>query len=113
VRPRRPTITSGPGYPSELVDDVLAWSATPRGGRALEVGPGTGKATVLFAARGLEIVCLELSVEMPNDARRNFAPYAAVKVIDATFEDGRSSIRALISCSRPGLVLGKRRRRIC
>ena len=38
-----------PGYPDDLVDDVTALSGA---GPALEVGAGTGKATVSFAARG-------------------------------------------------------------
>ena len=44
-----------PSYPLALVDDVLAFAGV---GRALEVGAGTGKATVLFAARDVEVVAL-------------------------------------------------------
>jgi len=50
-----------PGYPDELVNDVLA-AAGP--GPALEVGAGTGKATVAFAARGIDLTCLELDPRM-------------------------------------------------
>ena len=47
-----------PSYPAELVEDVIALA--PLDGdapRALEVGAGTGKATVLFAQRGLSDPC--------------------------------------------------------
>ncbi|MFI7611299.1 methyltransferase domain-containing protein [Nonomuraea terrae] len=45
-----------PGYPDRLVTDVLAY-APP--GPALEVGAGTGKATVSFAAHGADLTCVE------------------------------------------------------
>jgi SAM-dependent methyltransferase len=53
-----------PSYPDELVDDVLAFADAGQGDPALEVGAGTGKATVLFAARGLDLTCLEPSANM-------------------------------------------------
>ena len=48
-----------PGYPEALVDDVVALSGIAPGGRILEIGSGTGKATEAFARRGFRIVCLE------------------------------------------------------
>ena len=76
------------GYPDALVDDVIAFA----GGdgphlRALEVGAGTGKATVSFAARGVEIVAVEPSAEMAAVARRNTAPFPGVRIEDTSFED--------------------------
>ncbi|MEV4924567.1 hypothetical protein [Streptomyces roseoverticillatus] len=41
-----------PGYPGRLVEDVLGFAALPTGVPAVEVGAGTGKATLAFAARG-------------------------------------------------------------
>jgi hypothetical protein len=35
-----------PGYPEELFDDMVALSGLPPGGRVLEIGCGTGQATV-------------------------------------------------------------------
>jgi len=50
-----------PIYPEQLVDDAIAFAgeALRAAGRALEVGAGTGKATLQFAARGLEIDAIE------------------------------------------------------
>jgi SAM-dependent methyltransferase len=77
-----------PSYPSALVDDVLEYAGVAPGeaARAVEVGAGTGKATVLFAARGLDIVALEPSAEMAAVARRNFAGYTNVRVAETEFE---------------------------
>jgi SAM-dependent methyltransferase len=47
-----------PGYPDELVDLVVA-HADGEVKRALEIGAGTGKATTLFAARGIEVLAVE------------------------------------------------------
>lgn len=61
---------SRPDYPEQLVRDVLSHVAAgviPQAGgatRALEVGAGTGKATLQFAAHGVAIHALEPSAEM-------------------------------------------------
>src|SRR5258708_2218356 len=75
-----------PGYPEALVDDVLAFTGTPAP-RVLEVGAGTGKATVAFAARGLDIVALEPTPEMAAVAARNCRSFPGVRVEVSTFED--------------------------
>ena len=61
-----------PSYPAALVDEVIAHA----GGlplRALEVGAGTGKATELFAGRGVSIVAVEPSSAMAAVASRKAA----------------------------------------
>lgn len=51
------------GYADELIDAVIGYAGHPvRTG--LEVGAGTGKATRLFAARGLEVTALEPDAAM-------------------------------------------------
>lgn len=54
-----------PDYPAELADAVLAYAGQPVR-RALEVGAGTGKATRLFAARGIHVTALEPDPEMAD-----------------------------------------------
>jgi SAM-dependent methyltransferase len=75
-----------PGYPAALVDDVLA-AAPP--GPAVEVGAGTGKATVAFAARGLVVTCVEPDPRMAAALRRNVAGQPGVRVVVDTFERWR------------------------
>jgi SAM-dependent methyltransferase len=77
---RRPT------YPEDLIDDVIALSGLDAGGRALEVGAGTGKATVLMAARGVKVLAVEPNHDMAQVARRNCAAYPAVEFVEADFE---------------------------
>jgi SAM-dependent methyltransferase len=82
---------SRPSYPEALVDGVLEYAAVTGGAaeRALEVGAGTGKATVLFAARGLDVVALEPSTEMARVARINLADYENVTIEQIEFERWR------------------------
>ncbi len=52
-------------YPAELVDAVLQYAGRPVRS-ALEVGAGTGKATRLFTARGIQVTALEPDAEMAH-----------------------------------------------
>jgi SAM-dependent methyltransferase len=70
-----------PGYPAELVTDVLELAGP---GPVLEVGAGTGKATVLFAAHGIDLTCLEPDPRMAAVLRR---AVPGVPVVESTFED--------------------------
>ncbi len=80
---------SRPSYPEALVDGVLEFAGAGESARAVEVGAGTGKATVLFAARGLDIVAIEPSLDMAAVARRNCAGYENVRIEQTEFERWR------------------------
>lgn len=56
-----------PGYPGALIDDLLALG--PRD--ALDIGCGTGKAAVLLARRGVQVLGVEIDPRMAAVARRN------------------------------------------
>lgn len=89
-----------PGYPSQLVDDVLAFARLGTGDRVLEVGCGTGKATVAFARRGLDMLCLEPSHDMAVVTRRRCDAFPRVTIETLSFEDWpveRGRFRLLIS----------------
>jgi len=80
---------SRPSYPEALVDAVLEYAGARESDRAVEVGAGTGKATVLFAARGLSVLGIEPSAEMAAVARRNCAAYDNVTIAQTEFERWR------------------------
>ena len=62
-----------PGYPEGLVDVVCAGVANDP--RLLEVGSGTGKATMPYARRGFGITCVEPGENLAAVAQRNLAAY--------------------------------------
>jgi SAM-dependent methyltransferase len=71
------------GYPDELVDDVMAYAGRPVR-TALEDGAGTGKATRVFAARGIAVTASDPDAEMLAELRRHVP--ASVRAEQATFE---------------------------
>jgi SAM-dependent methyltransferase len=75
-----------PGYPEELFDDLARLVGLRRGSRVLELGCGTGQATVSLARRGYVVVAVELGAGLADVARRKLAPFSAVRVVNAAFE---------------------------
>jgi SAM-dependent methyltransferase len=48
-----------PTYPADLVDDVLAYAGTLTGAGVVDVGAGTGRASLAFAERGVPVTAVE------------------------------------------------------
>ncbi len=72
------------GYPDELVDEVVTYAGrTVRS--ALEIGAGTGKATRVFAARGIAVTATDPDAAMLTELRRHVP--ASVTIVQSTFED--------------------------
>jgi len=83
-----------PFYDQELADrgDGGLWewaAATPPGCRVLELGSGTGRATVFLARAAGRVVALELSPEMIVVARRRLAGFSSVALLAADMRDAR------------------------
>lgn len=77
-----------PGYPTELVDMVMTYAGRPVL-TALEIGAGTGKATRLFAQRGVTVTATEPDGAMLAELLKHVP--ANVKTVQAAFEDLRPS----------------------
>lgn len=80
-----------PGYPDELVDDVLAFAADGHPeeyvGRVVEAGAGTGKATTAFASRGVTLTSIEPDPRMAEALTRNCREFPGTTVVVSRFED--------------------------
>jgi SAM-dependent methyltransferase len=76
-----------PRYPNGLVDDLIALAGLPAQGRILEIGAGTGIATLPLAERGYQIVAVELGAELAAVAKRKLAKFGNVEVMVSAFED--------------------------
>ncbi len=72
------------GYPDELVEEVLAYAGRPVR-TALELGAGTGKATRVFARRGIVVTATDPDPAMLTELR-NHVPNT-VTTVQGTFED--------------------------
>lgn len=78
---------SRPGYPEALFDDILLFADMPVDGSILEIGPGAGQATLPFARRGYNMLCVEPGKNLAEVLRHNVRDYPQVKIHVGTFED--------------------------
>jgi SAM-dependent methyltransferase len=75
-----------PVLPDPLFEDLVAIAGLAPGSRVLEIGCGTGQATLPLARRGLSITALELGPELAGLARTKLAGFPTVEVVTASFE---------------------------
>lgn len=76
-----------PEYPRELFDDIFRYIGTGTGKKALEIGAGTGKATVPFLDAGYDVTAVEIGENMSSFLRDRFSGSANFSVCNAAFED--------------------------
>lgn len=76
-----------PGYPQQLIEDTLILSEMSPDGRILEVGCGSGQATIPFTEKGYAMLCLELAADLAQLAAENCRPYPDVQIQNVSFED--------------------------
>ena len=75
-----------PRYPAAMFEDLAGLAGIGPGPRVLEIGPGTGQATLPLAERGCRVVAVELGADLAAVARRHLARFPAVEVVTAAFE---------------------------
>ena len=80
-----------PGYPGAVADLVLGYAGQPVRA-ALEIGAGTGKATRLFARRGVAVTATDPDPAMLAELRKHVP--ANVTAVQAAFEDLRPGRRS-------------------
>jgi SAM-dependent methyltransferase len=73
-----------PGYPDELVDEVLAYAGRPIR-TALEIGAGTGKATRMFARRAIAVTATDPDAAMLTELRKHVP--TTVATVQGALED--------------------------
>jgi SAM-dependent methyltransferase len=78
-----------PAYPDELFDDLIAVTGLEPGSRVVEIGPGTGKATLPLAGRGMRVTGIELGASLAALAQRKLALFPGVQIVNADFETWR------------------------
>ncbi|MBN6050722.1 class I SAM-dependent methyltransferase, partial [Nonomuraea sp. RK-328] len=78
---------SRPGYPKAMIDDVLAHAARYLRSPVVEVGAGTGKATVAFAHCGLQLTALEPDPRMAAMTAHKCRDHPRTTVVVSKFEE--------------------------
>ena len=75
-----------PQYPAALFDDIVSLSGIPENGHILEIGCGTGQATLPLAKRAYHIDAIELGDQLAAIARAKLAGFPRVSIVKADFE---------------------------
>jgi len=82
-----------PGYPHQAFDDLVTLTKLTSGSHLLEIGSGTGHATLPLAEHGFHIDCIELGEEMAFVARAKLAAFPRVTITVADFDNWHSEAR--------------------
>lgn len=78
-----------PVCPPRLFDDLVERAGLDAGDRVIEIGCGTGQATVPLARRGLAVTAVELGAGLADLARRRLTEFPDADVVTSSFEDWR------------------------
>jgi len=70
-----------------LIEDIIAFSEIKKRGKILDVGCGTGQATVPFAQKGFTVLGVDLGKELVEIARQKCAIFPNAQFMVGSFED--------------------------
>ena len=92
---------SRPSYPDELFDDIIAYSNIDEKSNILEIGIGTGQATLPFLTLGCNITAVELGSDLAEYTSAKFSSFDKLNIINADFieADLKSGYYDLIYCA--------------
>ncbi len=76
-----------PTYVPELYEDMLAYRPIGRSGNVLEIGIGTGQATLPLLKTGCRLTAVEPGGNLAAFSQKKFAGYENFAVQNTTFED--------------------------
>lgn len=76
-----------PVCPAQVFDDLVALAGWRSGARLVEIGCGTGQATVPLAERGFSLVGVEIGPRLAALARQKLAAFPKVEIVQSSFED--------------------------
>lgn len=76
-----------PSYPAKLYAKLWRLANLGNGPHIVEVGCGTGQASVALARRSATLICVEFGANMAAVARRKLAPYPTAQVVVSKFEE--------------------------
>jgi len=83
-----------PGYPVSLFDGIVTETGLGRESTILEIGCGTGQATLPMAEKGYDITAVEPGEKLASIARNKLRAYSKVKVINSSFEAAELPLEA-------------------
>jgi len=76
-----------PTYCEELFYDIMEYSKLDRNKKALEIGIGTGQATLPFLKTGCDLRAIELGENLAEFSKNKFKAYKNFNILNIPFED--------------------------
>ncbi|SDL61732.1 class I SAM-dependent methyltransferase [Paenibacillus jilunlii] len=76
-----------PTYCEELFKDIIAYSHLEQGGKAIEIGIGTGQATRPFLETDCEVAAIELGKDLTEYSKLKFREYKNFTIYNTSFEE--------------------------
>ena len=74
-----------PTYPKELFSDIINYSNISRDSKALEIGIGTGQATLPILQLGCKVTAIDIGVNLTKYVADKYRGYRNFEVINADF----------------------------
>lgn len=74
-----------PNYPSELFEDIFHYSNICSDCNVLEIGIGTGQATLPFLQRGFNLTAVELGDRLAEYCKHKFSAFEKFNIINSDF----------------------------
>lgn len=74
-----------PDYPDELFEDIFGYLDLSENSNVLEIGIGTGQATLPFLNKGCNVISVELGDKLAKYCQHKFSKYSNFKTINSDF----------------------------
>ncbi len=84
-----------PSYPEQLIEDIILRTGLNNSDRLLELGAGTGKATVQFAEKGFQVQAIEIGEDMAEILRKKCSDYEKVQIDVIAFEEWQNNSKVI------------------
>lgn len=76
-----------PTYVSELYKDIFAYNEINQSSKALEIGIGTGQATLPILEKGCSLTAIELGNKLAEYTKQKFSKYKNFNIKNLAFQD--------------------------
>lgn len=83
-----------PTYVAELYEDIWQYGRFGRNVNAVEIGIGTGQATLPVLERGAAVTAVELGADLADFCAKKFAGYPGFKVINMPFQEYNTPVES-------------------
>lgn len=74
-----------PDYPDELFEDIFSYIDLSENSNVLEIGIGTGQATLPFLNNGCNVTAVELGDKLAKYCQNKFSEFSNFKIINSDF----------------------------